>query len=636
MGINRPLNDLTNPLPNNTHLLNTSFSFLQNKGEYIRCSDGWAQVGNQLVGNGSCRMIATYKSVAINDLIYVDGTDLKVFDLTGGGSPTFIAQLSSGGAANTCRVSWVRFKNRFLLALLKDSTPTSYGGLWWYDAENRVAKKAGIGAPTGAATVAAGAAGVPNGTYKCYVSFVNSEGHESNLSPVAQAVVVNQKIAWTNIPTGTGTYPYAATKRRLYRSTAGQTIGLFLTEIGDNVTTVFTDNVADSALGSPNEANYTLPPDGIRNLAVLGNRVYLVADDGVTMYASKTDASTGLPNFEAYPFSLQYSFVGGDDSFKAITPVGQALYAWGGRSGFRTLGDIAVGNSVTETLPWNVGFLSPFSWCMTPKGLLFIDTQRKLRLFDGQGVPEYRGKRLEEIFDSGPAAYMIDGPSIIYNEKYDVAIISQAASGGGAGGNILYYDIDTDEGLVESLSLDPVHFNPADRKLYAFNTVSDSQLWQSPSTTYDLRPGSVTAAPLIQTQSITLSPGEDVYFISLILIVKAVPIVSEVVPILSVGFALNDNDNFENKYVDISSDYITIPTVNTPFIPIRRTIEIPIYRRGQSIRFNISAANTAAVTNGLEIYYLGLRWRSMTQSKMSRAKLSEGQALLTGIPRFQN
>jgi hypothetical protein len=127
--------------------------------------------------------------------------------------------------------------------------------------------------PTTAPVVAAGAAGTPNGTYACQVTFVTPTG-ESVGSPVATVVVASQQIAWSTIPIG----PAGTTARRLYRSLLSAADAAAFTEsvsinagavstiqpaaiapsgrlwlvttIADNLATVFTDNVADTALGA--------------------------------------------------------------------------------------------------------------------------------------------------------------------------------------------------------------------------------------------------------------------------------------------------------------------------------------------------------------------------------------------------
>jgi len=134
-----------------------------------------------------------------------------------------------------------------------------------------------------AAVVASGAAGLPNGTYRCQVTFVNALG-ETTGSADAIVTVASQQIAWSSIPLGQA----GTTARNLYRvletatdaakltesatvsvgtaipsadtGALGETASItqavklgqlrLVTTLADNTTTTFTDNVADAALGA--------------------------------------------------------------------------------------------------------------------------------------------------------------------------------------------------------------------------------------------------------------------------------------------------------------------------------------------------------------------------------------------------
>lgn len=99
----------------------------------------------------------------------------------------------------------------------------------------------------GAPTVATGAAGTPNGVYRCQVTFVNAGG-ETVGGTEATVTLASQQIAWSAIPLG----PTSTTARKLYRTAAGGASGTekLVTTIADNTTTTFTDNVADGSLGA--------------------------------------------------------------------------------------------------------------------------------------------------------------------------------------------------------------------------------------------------------------------------------------------------------------------------------------------------------------------------------------------------
>jgi hypothetical protein len=105
-----------------------------------------------------------------------------------------------------------------------------------------------------------------NGVYKCWVTFVQADGLESDPSPLAsidgevtttstttdnhgQPVQVTTTkyyniLNWSNIPIG----PEGTIGRKLYRTKADQSEGRLVTTIGDNTTTTFEDTVSDDSL----------------------------------------------------------------------------------------------------------------------------------------------------------------------------------------------------------------------------------------------------------------------------------------------------------------------------------------------------------------------------------------------------
>jgi hypothetical protein len=103
--------------------------------------------------------------------------------------------------------------------------------------------------PPGVLAGAAGAAGLPNGTYKYKVAYVTENGESVGGTTSADVTVVNQQISLTNVPVSPNSL---VTQRKIYRTAAGGADGtqkLALT-IADNTTTTATDNVADGSLGA--------------------------------------------------------------------------------------------------------------------------------------------------------------------------------------------------------------------------------------------------------------------------------------------------------------------------------------------------------------------------------------------------
>jgi hypothetical protein len=138
--------------------------------------------------------------------------------------------------------------------------------------------------PPSAPTVAVNAAsGNLNGAYKYAVAFVTGywKGQvgtgtlqvQGNTGGGATSITVSpasQKVDITNIPIG----PTGTVARVIYRTKANGSTFYFLTQINDNTTTTFTDNVADTALGAQMPStNTTGTSFSVGNLTVdvLGN-----------------------------------------------------------------------------------------------------------------------------------------------------------------------------------------------------------------------------------------------------------------------------------------------------------------------------------------------------------------------------
>lgn len=100
-----------------------------------------------------------------------------------------------------------------------------------------------------APSVAAGTTGLPNGVYKCAVTFVTAAG-ETRIGPEVTITVTSKQILWSSIPLGN--VVEGVLERKLYRTAAGGASGTekLVTTLSDNTTTTFTDNVADGSLGA--------------------------------------------------------------------------------------------------------------------------------------------------------------------------------------------------------------------------------------------------------------------------------------------------------------------------------------------------------------------------------------------------
>lgn len=90
-------------------------------------------------------------------------------------------------------------------------------------------------------------AGNLNGSYLYKVTLVTVQGETNVLSGTSASVsVVNSRMSLTNIPIG----PSGVISRKIYRTAAGGQVYKLVATINDNVTTTYSDNVADASLGA--------------------------------------------------------------------------------------------------------------------------------------------------------------------------------------------------------------------------------------------------------------------------------------------------------------------------------------------------------------------------------------------------
>lgn len=181
------------------------------------------------------------------------GTEISV-TTTAGNQAVSLSGIPIGPGGTTQRRLWRTSvggatATEKLLATIADNTTTVYQDTLPDSALGvaiPVTNTAAVPAP-GAATVAAGAAGTPNGAYRCQVTFVNAAG-ETTGGVEFTITVASLQINWSAIPLG----PSGTTARKLYRTAAAGASGTekLVTTISDNSTTTFTDNVADGSLGA--------------------------------------------------------------------------------------------------------------------------------------------------------------------------------------------------------------------------------------------------------------------------------------------------------------------------------------------------------------------------------------------------
>ncbi len=116
------------------------------------------------------------------------------------------------------------------------------------------------GTTTTAALAGSGAGNVDDGTHSWKITFLDAQSVESGGSAKSNVLTVVDKstdgqVSLTSIPTGAAN----VTSRKIYRTVAGDTgVYKLVGTISDNVTTTFTDNIADSGLGATIPAGITV------------------------------------------------------------------------------------------------------------------------------------------------------------------------------------------------------------------------------------------------------------------------------------------------------------------------------------------------------------------------------------------
>ena len=120
-----------------------------------------------------------------------------------------------------------------------------------------VAVQLGVSVPATAATATEGEAGSLTGDYYYRVTYRNAQGFESNASEASSMVSpLAEKVELTDIPRSSDVQ---VTQRRIYRTQDGGTTYKRLTTIDNNYETSYTDQAADSALGSTLHTDQDVP-----------------------------------------------------------------------------------------------------------------------------------------------------------------------------------------------------------------------------------------------------------------------------------------------------------------------------------------------------------------------------------------
>ena len=177
----------------------------------------------------------------------------------------------------------------------------------------------------GSPTAAVGAAGAITGAARYRVTYVDETGFESNAGPASNSITLSsQRGTLTAIPISSDPKVIA---RRIYRDRNADAIYLFVDQIDDNVTTTYSDNVAQASLGleqPPLAGDADLdhsPPENFRDATLWNNRIWgISADNPGTLVPSNINGHDG------YPIVDQVTY---EDELIAVRPhaLGLLVYA---------------------------------------------------------------------------------------------------------------------------------------------------------------------------------------------------------------------------------------------------------------------------------------------------------------------
>ncbi|HWV45672.1 MAG TPA: baseplate J/gp47 family protein [Nitrospira sp.] len=153
------------------------------------------------------------------------------------------------------------------------------------------------GAPTAPDVALNATAGNLTGSFEYVITFLTAAGETLAGAESAAIVCAAQQVDLSTIPLGgTGT-----TGRRIYRQKDGSGAYNFVDEIADNVTTTYTDNIADGALGGNPPAVSTAERVTVPAQAEEAGSDYNVAAGTITILTNAPDGVVAVTN--PAPFS---------------------------------------------------------------------------------------------------------------------------------------------------------------------------------------------------------------------------------------------------------------------------------------------------------------------------------------------
>lgn len=245
----------------------------------------------------------------------------------------------------------------------------------------------GITAP-GAPTVAAGAAGVLNGTYFYIITFANASQESSGGTVSAGVTLTNQQASLTSIPVSSDAQ---VTTKNIYRF-GGTMQDILLVGSISNATTSFTDNTADTAVTGQSLVLHRDPPQPFYDIAYFQGRIWGFGYPGTAVGQPSTTSGTSDLWFSNYEEPWGFDNVNqvlpvgrntGGDIAIAVRPLSGILCLLKSQSFWAYWGGDNPTSDPPPFLVANVGCSAKTSAFVYNQRLFFAATDNTIRMFDG-------------------------------------------------------------------------------------------------------------------------------------------------------------------------------------------------------------------------------------------------------------
>ncbi len=400
-------------------------------------------------------------SAAVTGLYRYYKSDATKYTVTT--SSTFLDYISDSGSCKNLlsglttgkRWTFITYKN-WLIASNGYDPPAKWDGLLTTTDNTNGARTAGdlatqLGAPF--AQLATGTGLTASRWYQYRMAFYNGTTYSystSRTNPLLLGSSVHS-VKLTDIPLG----PSGTTHRYIYRTTnqtsranvvADNTFYL-VTDIADNTTTTFTDNVADGTITPDNPPTWSTvssgsnvtPPHGVF-LFINKDYIWLANDPSGVSYGQSTAYFSQVLNPDYWP-ATNYFLVRPDDG-DVITGITSFLSQL---TIFKTNTIQKIYTDQSSTTSWQlsqpfsyIGASAPYSITPTPLGIFYLG-RYGLYKFDGQSSTLISDVVTNNIRDINATNYG-NVASVYYNNEYRIAYTS-VASGAASNDHVLLFDI---------------------------------------------------------------------------------------------------------------------------------------------------------------------------------------------------